>query len=100
MTNIISPTKKLKHSWMFAAARGPATHTHTLTPHTHSHTHSLSSADVPVVGTETCDREKRKMRKIQIILLSELRSLVFKVQPVLWFGGRKVPKVVTHYWTL
>ena len=65
---------------MFAAARDlpitdPHTYKHT---HTHSHTHPLSSADVSVVGGETCDRdrEKWKIRKIQITLLSELRGQV------------------------
>ena len=59
---------------MFAAARDlPKRPTHIQT-----HTHPLSSADVSVVGRETYDRdrEKWKLRKIQVTLLSELRGLV------------------------
>ena len=59
---------------MFAAARDPPKRP----IHIQTHTHPLSSADVSVVGRETYDRyrEKWKLRKIQITLLSELRGLV------------------------
>ena len=59
---------------MFAAARDlPKRPTHIQT-----HTHPLSSADVSVVGKETCDKRQREMeiKKIQITLLSELPGLV------------------------
>ena len=58
---------------MFAASRDlPKRPTHT-----QQHTHPLSSADVSIVmETFDRDREKWKLRKIQITLLSELRGLV------------------------
>ena len=70
MRNTISPTKHLTldtDSWMLAAARDLPKRP----PHTHSHTHPPSSSDVSVVSRETCDREKWKIRQIQIVLLSE-----------------------------
>ena len=55
-------------------------------PHTHSHTHTLS---VSVVGRETYDRDREKWKiiKIQITLISELLGLVQSTSHpfLLWF---------------
>ena len=69
----------LRHrdSWMFAAATHTHTHTHT---HTQSHTQTPSLFSLCISCRQGYmtdrDREKRKIRKIQITRLSELRSLV------------------------
>ena len=95
--NIISLTNCLKHP--------PHTVTHTVTPsqtqpatgqtagrpllleilkntHTHTHRHTHTKSNTPslfswCIRQGDRDREKRKIRKIQITLLSELRSLVY-----------------------